>query len=100
MAVWIEKEFSTAQTYEWDSAGDAFRTIYLLPIGVGNVTYNIEVSNGGDVWFQHPGATNTNPVSNTPTRVAHNCVWQKTRVRITTAEIPLSLAYFATHLDR
>ena len=94
----IEKSFDTAQTYEWYTGCDTYRTVFVVPSG--NATYNIEVSNGGNAWFQAPGADHSNPVSNAVTIASHECAWQKTRLRITSLDAPVTLQYAAAELAR
>lgn len=84
-------------SYEFNTSGDCYSGVTTLPSGAA--TYYIEVSNGGNVWVDHPGLAGANP-QNAGMFGTLKSTFVLTRVRATANSGDITIRYQATEFGR
>jgi hypothetical protein len=88
----ISATITTTGTYEYNTAGLAYNTIY---VELSNTaTYHVEVGNGG-AWFAHPEGSN--PASASGSRQSAYC-FDKMRVRVTALNGTIGVYFSGAHV--
>jgi len=97
MANFHEKSLTGVGTVEFSTGSDVYHNLIVVP--TGTVSYYIEVSNGGGVWFNHPNMFGANPQTGLNVANLRSCV-AKVRVRNASGDGTLLFSYSAAEFGR